>query len=297
MEADAGLAPLALFAFRRVGPLARTLASLKACPEFEHSPVYVFSDAARTASQEREVDEVRALIQGQLTPNMRLICAPNNRGLAESIIKGVTELCETYGRVIVIEDDLLVSPSILTWFNQALDRFADCEKVMQVSGHMFHVPALAKRREGLFLPFTTSWGWATWKRAWDAFDPQAQGWEELRRDRALRKRFNLDGHYNYARMLARQMRGELDSWAIRWYWSVFRNEGLCLFPPQTLVINVGADDRATHKRIVKRLARKILPIKRELKSASLLMPDNVEIEQSVWKNLIRAVAQSRWWGQ
>ena len=230
IEADAGLAPVALFAFRRVGPLARTLASLKACPEFEHSPVYVFSDAARTASQEREVDEVRALIQGQLTPNMRLICAPRNRGLAESIIKGVTELCETYGRVIVIEDDLLVSPSILTWFNQALDRFADCEKVMQVSGHMFHVPALARRREGLFLPFTTSWGWATWKRAWDAFDPQAQGWEELRRDRALRKRFNLDGHYNYARMLARQMRGELDSWAIRWYWSVFRKQRVMPIP-------------------------------------------------------------------
>jgi hypothetical protein len=139
-------------------------------------------------------------------------------------------------------------PYFLTFMNRALERYESETDVYQVSGYMVDVPELADTRSALFLPFTVSWGWATWKRAWDRFDPLAAGWETLRTDKDLRRRFNLDGAYDYATMLERQMAGQLDSWAIRWYWSVFKAQGLVLFPPVSLVRNRGFDGSGTHGR-------------------------------------------------
>jgi hypothetical protein len=113
---------------------------------------------------------------------------------------------------------------------------------------MFDVPSLADSQEALFLPMTTSWGWATWKRAWDQFDPSASGWRE-RLVGADARRFDLGGRYDYRRMLERQMNGRVDSWAIRWYYSVFAKGGLVLYPPRTLVVNGGFDGTGTHSRL------------------------------------------------
>src|SRR3990170_2949831 len=157
--ASSSRAPIALFTYRRTDLLGAVLDSLEACAEFADSDVFVFSDGPKNAAAAEDVERVRALIRGRLRPNMTLIEAPENRGLANSIIAGVSRLCDEYGRAIVIEDDLVVSPALLTWFNAALDHYADDSRVMQVSGHAFDVPALRERRDGLFLPITTSWGW------------------------------------------------------------------------------------------------------------------------------------------
>jgi hypothetical protein len=108
------------------------------------------------------------------------------------------------------------------------------------------VPEFATRRDGMFLNFCTSWGWATWKRAWDQFDPIAADWQVLQRDLPLRRRFSLNDAYPYADMMEQQMAGRLDSWAIRWWWSMFRAGGLGLHPPRSLVSNIGVDGSATH---------------------------------------------------
>lgn len=253
----AQFAPIALFVYRRAELLDQVLDALEACPEFSASEVFVFSDGPKTAAVAEEVEAVRAFIRARLKPNMRIIEAPNNKGLARSIIESVTWLSDEYGRVIVFEDDLIVSPAILTWFNNALDRYADEPRVMQVSGHMFNVPEFGRRSDGLFLPIVTSWGWATWGRAWKLFDPEADGWERIKADEKLRRQFDVDGSYPYSRMLERQMKGSIDSWAIRWYWSVFMRSGMVLFPPQTLVVNVGNDKQATHGTSLGTLLRKV----------------------------------------
>ena len=68
----------------------------------------------------------------------------------------------------------------------------------------------------------------------DLFDPAAEGWERLIDDSILRRRFDMDGVYHYSQMLQRQMSGEIDSWAIRWYWTVFKATGIVLFRPTCL---------------------------------------------------------------
>lgn len=240
------LAPVALFAYRRTHHLAAVLDSLERCPEFAASPIHIYSDGPRNEAAAADVHAVRQMLAARRRPNMIIVEAPTNRGLANSIIAGVTELCAAHGRVIVIEDDLLVSPALLTWFNTALDRYARADNVWQVSGHQFAVPQFGRRQQGMFLNFSTSWGWATWARAWNAFDAAATGWQVLASDVALRRRFDCDGAYPYAQMLERQMAGQLDSWAIRWWWNMFSADALSLFPPRPLVSNIGEDDTATH---------------------------------------------------
>ena len=242
-------APVALFVYNRPIHTRQTVEALLTNADASKSALYVFSDASRNSSSIKAVTEVRSYIRSITGfKSITIIERENNFGLSNSIIDGVTKLCEEFGRAIVVEDDLQLSPSFLTFMNRALDRYECEEKVFQISGYQFDAPELSELSTAFFLPFTVSWGWATWKRAWDNFDPLASGWDALSRDKALRNRFNLDGAYDYASMLIRQMSGKSDSWAIRWYWSVFRMNGLILFPPVSLVINRGLDGSGSHGR-------------------------------------------------
>ncbi|HWP00110.1 MAG TPA: glycosyltransferase [Methylococcus sp.] len=243
---SSGFAPVVIFCYRRPDHLRRMLESLVACDGFDSSPVIVFGDGPKSPKEAGMVEQTREMARDLLGERAEYYFRKENTGLARSIIEGVTAVVARFGRAIVIEDDLELAPGFLTYMNRALESFADDDRVWQVSGYMFDVPEFRTRSQALFLPILVSWGWATWKRAWDQFDPLATGWEVLESDPSLRLRFNLDGAYDYTTMLKRQMSGQLDSWAIRWYWTVFREDGLVLFPPRTLVHNHGLDGSGTH---------------------------------------------------
>ncbi|WP_051937771.1 glycosyltransferase [Ferriphaselus sp. R-1] len=242
------LAPIVVFAYRRPDHLRNTLESLKQCEGFSDSPVIVYCDGPRNAAEVSLVEATRKVAKELLGDGAEYHFSEENRGLSRSVITGVSETLERFGRAVVVEDDLELNPGFLRYMNEALDRYADEEQVFQISGYMFDVPEFSKVQQAMFMPFTVSWGWGTWKRAWDHFDSNATGWEAVRTDAVLRKRFNLEGVYDYATMLIRQMEGLRDSWAIRWYWAVFRENGLVLFPPVTLVSNKGFDGSGSHGR-------------------------------------------------
>jgi hypothetical protein len=239
------LAPIALFAFKRPEHTRRTLEALAENPEFEESPLFIYCDGARNNTDALKVEETRYLVRGWPHPKKIVIERDCNFGLANSIITGVTELCESYGKVIVVEDDLFVSSVFLNYLNEGLRYYSDEPRVMQISAYMLPV-SIQSPYGAIMLPFTTSLGWATWNRAWKDFDPSMSGYELLKKDRELRYRFNINGSFPYFRMLKNQMAAKIDSWAIRWYLSVFLKDGLVLFPKNTLVRHDGYDQTATH---------------------------------------------------
>ena len=239
-------APVVIFAYRRPEHLRAMLSSLALCNGFLQSPVIVYFDGPRDKEDIQAVNATRELAISMLGARAEYYFSEKNLGLSQSIINGVGETLNRFGRVIVLEDDLELAPSFLTFMNRALDRYENDLNVFQVSGYIHAVPRLQDISTALFLPFTTSWGWATWKRAWDSFDLEAKGWESLTVNDELRRRFNLGGAYDYATMLFRQMSGLRDSWAIRWYWTVFRSNGLVIYPPISLVKNIGFDGSGTH---------------------------------------------------
>jgi hypothetical protein len=246
LNENQSFAPIALFVYKRHDHTFQTLTALSRNPEFSLSPLFIYCDGPRSIEDLNGVERTRELVRNWPHPQKYIIEAKKNQGLAESIISGVTELIEHFGQIIVVEDDLVVSSDFLSYLNSALQKYKNLPEVMQISAYMFPIIEFSSRNETLFLPNISSWGWATWDRAWKKFDAKAKGWEELLDSRELRFRFNVDGSYNYSDMLLRQMNGEINSWAIRWNWSVFRHNGLVVYPPTSYVRNTGFDGSGTH---------------------------------------------------
>ena len=247
------LAPIILFVYNRPKHTSATLQALAANDLANESVIYIYADGAKenaTPIDLKKIDDTRQVIkQHQWCKEVHIILSVSNNGLANSVINGVTQIVNQYGKVIVLEDDLVTSKGFLKYMNTALDKYKDENKVMQISGHQFPVEKWERNNEAFFLPFTTSWGWATWKRAWKFFDAKAIGFEKLKTDFDLRNRFDLNGSNVYSAMLESQMvKKSIDSWAIRWWWSVFLKKGLILFPDYTLIRNIGFDIDATHTK-------------------------------------------------
>lgn len=241
-------APIAIFCFNRPEHLRKCLTALSKCDGFAETPIVVFGDGPRRPEDTEKVEAAQAVARELLNDQASYFFSAINKGLARSIIDGVSQVVEEYGRVIVLEDDLDFAPNFITYMNEALHRYAEDANVFHVAGYAYDAPELVDSGRAGLLPFISSWGWGTWKRAWVQLDQTASGWASIRQDGALRRRFNLGDVYDFATMLERQMAGKIDSWAIRWYWTVFNKNGLCLFPPSTLVHNNGFDGSGSHGR-------------------------------------------------
>ena len=197
-------APILLFVFNRPDHVRRTVEALQRNTLAAESILYIYSDAARTPEQNEAVSEVRKYIH---TINgfkeINIIEREENWGLARSIIDGVTTRVKEYGRVIVLEDDLITAPYFLQFMNDALETYKDEEKVGHIQGCDFtQDPSLP---DTFLIKWTGSWGWATWKRAWKYFNPDGKALLNELEKRNLTYTFDFNGKYGYTRMLRRQM--------------------------------------------------------------------------------------------
>jgi hypothetical protein len=291
------LAPIALFVYNRPKHTRRTLEALAADPLAGQSDLIIYADGPKTAGDTASVKEVREIaesVTGFRRVDIR--SKERNAGLANSIIAGVSEICEQSGRVIVLEDDLIVAPKFLDFMNAGLDRYADHPEVYQVSGYLF--PGCEGIGRPRFLPLTTTWGWATWTRAWKTFDESASAVTLLRADSEFRTRFDLNGAYDYSGMVEQQLRGAIDSWGVRWYLSVFAQEGLTLYPGSSLVENIGFDGSGTHGAGQPKLNRKV-SVTQGFRSSDL--PRDFVIDRECMNaigDLLRSMrcAKKRWLG-
>lgn len=240
------LAPIALFIYNRPEHTRQTLEYLEKNDLADKSVLYVFADGPKENADDhvlQKINEARAIAQSKLwCKEVHVIESETNKGLSSSVISGVSKIINKYGKIIVLEDDLVTSEGFLKYMNDALNQYENEEKVMQVSGHCFPIANAFKNQSSFFIPMTTSWGWGTWQRAWTKFDPRATGYEILKSDKEAEKTFNLENSYPYSGMLIKQMESSaIDSWAIRWWWSVFKENGIALFPDKSLVKNIGFD--------------------------------------------------------
>jgi hypothetical protein len=241
-----GLAPIVLFVYNRPDHTRRTLAALAANPLAVESDLIVYADGPKKPEHQASVDAVRELVRSTRGfKSVAIVERETNLGLANSIIAGVTEVCAARGRVIVVEDDLVVAPDFLMFLNAGLDRYRSEESVLQISGYGY--PAHDQSTpQTFFLPMVSCWGWATWSRAWAAFDPKMSALSQLDDDPGARRRFNVDDTYDYYGMACQQRQGKIDSWGIRWQLSLFAHDGLVLYPRNSLVYNAGVDASGTH---------------------------------------------------
>lgn len=256
-SSTADWAPIAVFAYNRPERLRTLISSLKACEGFPKSPVTVFVDGPKPG-HEAAVDAVQRYIVRLDLPNVTYSFQPTNRGLRQSIFSGVSDVVSRYGRAIVVEDDLVLSPAALKYFNEALEVYADAQRVWSIAGYTYDAPALRGASRALALPFTHPWGWATWARAWKKFDLNDHPEPSVLKSRSFKTAFDMDGLYPFTSQLKNSIDGRVDSWFIHWYYTVFKHGGVSIFPPRRLVDNYGLRDGShgsslnPHDALVKR---------------------------------------------
>lgn len=238
-------APIALFVYRRLDHVQRTVEALRRNPESAQSQLIAFSDGAKDDTAQADVATVRQYLGGVTGfRSVTVVERPANFGLARSIIDGVTQVLEQHDRVIVVEDDLVTSPHFLRYMNDALREYRGDDRVISAHGYLYPVPD--PMPETFFIRGADCWGWATWRRGWALFNPDGSALLAQLRDRQLTTRFNFENTYPYLGMLEAQIAGEVDSWAIRWLASAFLADKLTLYPGRSLVHNIGNDASGVH---------------------------------------------------
>lgn len=239
-------APICIFVYKRQDSFKRLVSSLLENPECSHTPVYIFSDAAKTSQDEISVEAVREFaheLSGFL--EVTVVEREQNMGLANSIISGVSLIVAKYNKVIVLEDDLMVSSNFLAYMNQSLSVYANNKRVWSISGYSAgRISALPGNNDVFFGRRASSWGWGTWQDRWESVDWDVSDYERLE-DANNRREFRVGGG-DMPRMLARQQRGEIDSWAIRFCFSQYLNEAYDIVPRVSKVLNEGFATGATN---------------------------------------------------
>ena len=234
------MSPIALFVYKRPEHTKKVLEALKRNAEAIDSELIIFSDGPKAASDIAGVHDTRSVIRN-LTgfKKVSLIESSENQGLAKSIISGVSKVLASNDTVIVLEDDLIVSEYFLGFMNAALEKYKDVYSVDAIHGYSY--PTYQDLPDLYFLKSPGCWGWATWKRAWKKFNPNARQLYHQILSRKLGSKFDYNNSYPFCKMLLDQANGKIDSWAIRWMASCFLGEGLTLNVGKSLVRNIGTD--------------------------------------------------------
>lgn len=240
------LAPIIVFTYNRPQHTRKMLQALENAELAQDSEVFIFSDGAKNAHAIEQVNKVRAIIAEPWNfKKINIIERDRNIGLAQNIITGVSDIIAQYGKAIVLEDDLEISKVGLQYFNDALDHYVYDEKVMEISGYMYPIQDADKLPETFFFRVANSWGWATWERAWKHFDTDIEALT-ANFDKEKIKRFSIDHTENFWKQVTELKTGKINSWAIRWYLTLFNNDGLALYPRQSIIQNLGTDGSGTH---------------------------------------------------
>ncbi|RZG49145.1 glycosyltransferase [Acinetobacter wuhouensis] len=239
------LAPIVFFVYNRPTHTYKTIEALKNNKLADQSDLIIYSDHAKNIEAVKEVEQVRNYIYSiSGFKSITVIERDRNWGLANSIIDGVTTVVNQYGRIIVLEDDMETSPYFLSYMNDALEYYKDELKVFGITGFAYPV-----NNENLpityFMKDEGCWGWATWSRAWQYFEKDTDYLMQIF-TRQMIKDFNFDNTIDFWNQIILNSKGEINTWAIYWYATIFLKDGLFLHPKDTFVKNIGHDGSGVH---------------------------------------------------
>lgn len=241
------LAPICLFTYNRLEETKQTVEALQNNFLAKQSELFVFSDGPKNKDSIQNVDLIRAYIKTiSGFKKITVFESSENKGLANSIISGVTKVFKKYDSVIILEDDLITSANFLNFMNQALSFYNNQSNIFSISGYTMDISGLEKIEGDFYFGCrASSWGWATWKNRWASVDWEVSNYSKFINNRSDIKRFNKGGS-DMTKMLKSQMSGKIDSWAIRFCFQQFLDKKACLFPKISKVQSIGFSEEATH---------------------------------------------------
>lgn len=244
------LAPAVVFVYNRADHALSTLNHLSGNFLAGETDLFIYCDNAKNENSREAVENVRAVVddfaRNSNFKNVTVIKAEKNKGLAASIIGGASEILEKYGKIIVVEDDLITSRDFLTYMNNALDFYEANPKVWSVSGYSFPLKSLQAYPHDIYMsPRGCSWGWATWKDRFEKVDWEVSDFQDFINDPERIRHFN-EGGPDMTDMLTRQVQGKINSWAIRWCYQESKENMFTVYPKESRIRNIGCDNSGTN---------------------------------------------------
>ena len=221
------LAPILLFTYNRPQHTKKVIKSLENSPLATKSNLYIFCDGIKNKKDNIEVTKNKQIkkiinsIKKEKFNKITIFKEKKNKGLAKSIIDGVTGIINKYQKVIVLEDDIVINKYFLNYMNDALVFYKKEKTIFSLSGYCPYFKIPKNYKEDLFLFYRfSSWGWATWKDRWDKIKFDSKQFEKIKKNKTLKKKFNLGGDDLYD-MFYNQIKGRINSWAIYYCFNQF----------------------------------------------------------------------------
>lgn len=279
------LAPIVLFVYNRPEHTRIALQSLSECQYADQSDLYIFADQAKNEKAKEKVEQVRRIIKEDIWKRkfaeVNITEASQNKGLANSVISGVTQVINKYGRVIVVEDDNRVALDFLDYMNRGLEYYEHNDRIGEIGGYCAPIRIPDDYPYDVFaMGRGSSYAWASWKDRWDQIDWEVKDYQQFKNNPKNRRDFNEYGE-DLFQMLEGQMEGNIDSWAIRSAYSKFKNGLLCIMPVKTRVENQGFDGTGVHN--VAADTRFVVKIEQNLKPVTFA---NVEVDSRIKKAFV-----------
>jgi len=239
-------APVIIFCYRR--KIEKLIESLLKNKEAFNSELFIFSDGFKSNHDKKDVLNLRKTLKKiKGFKSINIFESTKNKGLANSVISGVNFVIKKFKRVIVLEDDLIVSPYFLNYMNACLDHYTKNKKIWSISGYGPSLPCLKHYNKEVYLSKrSSSWGWSTWLDRWNKVDWFIEDFKILKKNKQKIKQFEKGGN-DLFKMLELQQNGKIDSWAIRFCYSQFIHSAYSVTPKNSMVLNIGFEDKlGTH---------------------------------------------------
>ena len=245
-------APIIVFVYNRADHFIQVYNALSACNEAKDSDLFIFSDGAKNEAGKEKVNEVRAAVEAIKDSgdfkSVTVAESPVNKGLAASVIAGVTEVINKYSKAIVVEDDCKVSPFFLSFMNNALDYYENNKKIGSIAGYTPMIDLPDDYNNDIFAAYRScSWTWATWKDRWEGVDWELKDIKDFYKSPKLIRRLNSNGSDRFMR-LYRQTKGNGSSWSVRFGAHLVKNNLLTVYPRYSYNSNIGCDESGVHSK-------------------------------------------------
>ncbi|MBQ7698581.1 MAG: glycosyl transferase [Paludibacteraceae bacterium] len=262
------LSPIIVFAYNRPEHLRKTLNWLGQNELAEQSTLYIFCDGPKNKDALSEtqlkrfgsydtylakIGEARSVAREvAIVPTFKevhVVEREENLGLGTSVITGVTEIINKYGRAIVLEDDLETSPYFLSYMNQCLGHYEARKSVFSISG-------LSRPHPERFYPKDYPYdvyvslthhptGWATWADRWNQVDWKADAYEIMKEQPAMVEAFRRIEHTEWEALIKQRKTGQ-NVWSVRFGLAHFVNHAVSICPIVSYINHIGWDSEATN---------------------------------------------------
>jgi GR25 family glycosyltransferase involved in LPS biosynthesis len=284
------LSPIAFFAYNRPWHTEQTLSALICNELASDSIIYFFIDGPKPNANQEQIErqkQVADIIEKYRSyfKESFVEISPQNKGLANSVIYGITEVINKHEKVIVLEDDIVASSGFIQFLNDALQIYENEDKVAGISGFSF----IESNGNPYFLRTGACWGWATWKRVWNTINFDIDYLLNNINTKEIIKDFNINGTYPYYEMLRQQKAGLVDSWAIRFYASYFLKNQLFLYPSKSMVFNIGFNEGTHYNSKRKKYTRNT----RKLLAKQEIQKQEIEEDKGKKQELIRFLRRKK----